>query len=56
MDYVPSLTRVDAGAGKNTYRISLAVAGFKPDEIAVSLDENTLVVTGQGDSGQEKGE
>jgi molecular chaperone IbpA len=42
--------------GENTYRISLAVAGFKPDEIAVNLDANTLVVTGQGDSGQDKGE
>ena len=40
--------------GENTYRISLAVAGFKPEQIAVTLDQNTLVVTGQGDSGQEK--
>ena len=37
--------------GENTYRISLAVAGFKPEQIAVTLDQNTLVVTGQGSSG-----
>jgi molecular chaperone IbpA len=42
--------------GENTYRISLAVAGFKPDQIAVTLDQNTLIVTGQADSGEDKGE
>jgi molecular chaperone IbpA len=42
--------------GENTYRISLAVAGFRPEQIAVTLDQNTLVVTGQGDSGQDKGD
>ena len=42
--------------GENTYRISLAVAGFRPEQIAVTLDQNTLVVTGQGDSGQDQGD
>jgi molecular chaperone IbpA len=42
--------------GENTYRISLAVAGFKPEQIAVTLDQNTLVVTGQSDSGQDQGD
>ena len=36
-----------ARAGENTYRISLAVAGFKPDQITVTLQQNTLVVTGK---------
>jgi molecular chaperone IbpA len=33
--------------GENTYRISLAVAGFKPDQITVTLQQNTLVVMGK---------
>jgi molecular chaperone IbpA len=32
--------------GENAYRISLAVAGFKPDKISVSVHQNTLVVGG----------
>src|SRR5262245_56034465 len=33
--------------GENTYRISLAVAGFKPDQISVTVQRNTLVVAGK---------
>lgn len=33
--------------GENAYRISLAVAGFKPDQISVTVEQNTLVVTGR---------
>lgn len=33
--------------GENTYRISLAVAGFKPDQISVTVQQNTLVVSGR---------
>jgi molecular chaperone IbpA len=33
--------------GENSYRISLAVAGFKPDQITVTVPQNTLVVTGR---------
>lgn len=33
--------------GKDGYRITLAVAGFADDELAVELGENTLVVTGR---------
>jgi molecular chaperone IbpA len=36
-----------ARTGENTYRISLAVAGFKPDQITVTLQQNTLVVAGK---------
>jgi molecular chaperone IbpA len=35
--------------GENAYRISLAVAGFKPDEINVTVQQNTLVVAGHAD-------
>jgi molecular chaperone IbpA len=33
--------------GDNAFRISLAVAGFKPDQIAVTVQQNTLVVAGR---------
>jgi molecular chaperone IbpA len=33
--------------GENSYRISLAVAGFKPDQISVTVQQNTLVITGR---------
>src|SRR5438045_9433394 len=33
--------------GENSYRISLAVAGFKPEQISVTVQQNTLVVAGR---------
>jgi len=36
-----------ARTGENRYRISLAVAGFKPDQITVTVQQNTLVVAGR---------
>jgi molecular chaperone IbpA len=33
--------------GENSYRISLAVAGFKPDQINITVQQNTLIVTGR---------
>jgi molecular chaperone IbpA len=32
--------------GENAYRISLALAGFLPDEISISAQQNRLTVTG----------
>jgi molecular chaperone IbpA len=32
--------------GEDTYRISLAVAGFKPDQLNVSVQQNVLTITG----------
>ena len=32
--------------GDNDYRIELAVAGFKPDEIDITAQQNVLIVTG----------
>ena len=34
-------------AGDNDYRIELAVAGFKPDEIDITAQQNVLLVTGR---------
>jgi molecular chaperone IbpA len=33
--------------GEDNYRISLAVAGFKPDQISVTVHQSTLTVTGR---------
>ena len=33
--------------GDNDYRIQLAVAGFKPDEIDITAQQNVLIVTGK---------
>ena len=42
--------------GENTYRISLAVAGFKPEQIGVTVNQNVLIVTGNADEKQDEGE
>jgi molecular chaperone IbpA len=42
--------------GENTYRISLAVAGFGPDQINVTVNQNTLIIAGKADSKQDHGE
>ena len=33
--------------GDNEYRIELAVAGFKPDEIDITAQQNVLIVSGK---------
>ena len=33
--------------GEDSYRISLAVAGFSPDEIAITAQQNKLTITGR---------
>ena len=33
--------------GENAYRVEIAVAGFKPEELHVEVKENTLTVTGR---------
>ena len=41
--------------GDNDYRIELAVAGFKPDELDITAQENVLIVTGRKkDESEEK--
>ena len=43
-------------SGENTYRISLAVAGFKPEQVNVTVNQNVLIVTGSVDGQQKEGE
>ena len=33
--------------GEDAYRLTMAMAGFSPDEIDVTVNENTLLVTGK---------
>jgi len=42
--------------GDNEYRIQLAVAGFKPEEIDITAQQNVLIVTGKkAEEGEERG-
>jgi molecular chaperone IbpA len=42
--------------GDNDYRIELAVAGFKPDEIDITSQQNQLIVSGRkGEESEEQG-
>jgi molecular chaperone IbpA len=46
-NYPPfNITRTD----ENAYRVSLAVAGFKSDQISLTVDHDTLIVTGHMDN------
>ena len=43
-------------SGDNQYCIELAIAGFKPEEIDITAQQNVLIVTGRkNDESQEKG-
>ena len=43
-------------SGDNEYRIELAVAGFKPDEIDITAHQNVLIVSGRkGEESEQKG-
>jgi molecular chaperone IbpA len=42
--------------GENTYRISLAVAGFKSEQVNVTVNQNQLIVSAAADDKQDKGE
>lgn len=40
---------------ENTYRITLAVAGFREDDLAITVEDRQLVVRGrQGEDGQDR--
>ena len=39
--------------GENTYRITMAVAGFGRDELNVETHENELVISGRKEAGEE---
>jgi HSP20 family molecular chaperone IbpA len=42
--------------GEGRLRITLAVAGFAPDQLSVSVEDRQLTVTGKRDGGQAKAE
>jgi molecular chaperone IbpA len=42
--------------GENTYRIGLGVAGFRPDQINVTVNQNMLIVSGTAEQSDDKGE
>ena len=41
--------------GDDSYRITLAVAGFSPDEIEITAQQNQLVIAGQQTDREEEG-
>lgn len=41
--------------GENAYRIEIAVAGFKPDELNIEVKENLLAVTGRKTANDDAG-
>jgi molecular chaperone IbpA len=41
--------------GDDRYRITLAVAGFRPDEIDITAQQNLLIVSGRKDGDEERG-
>jgi molecular chaperone IbpA len=42
--------------GEDSYRLTMAVAGFRPDDIEIMVKENTLVVSGRTGSSTEQRE
>ena len=63
---VDSATRVDSTAlsyppyniektGEDSYRLTMAVAGFAQNELDITVHENTLIVTGKGAQEEENG-
>jgi molecular chaperone IbpA len=42
--------------GDDTYRLTMAVAGFRPDELDLTVKENTLIVSGRVNSDAQKTE
>jgi molecular chaperone IbpA len=63
---VDAATRVDSASlayppyniektGEDAYRLTMAVAGFSPAELDITVQENTLLVTGKGQKEDENG-
>jgi len=42
--------------GDDTYRLTMAVAGFRPEELDLVVKDNTLLVSGKANSEGQKGE
>ena len=41
--------------GEDSYRLTMAVAGFSQDELDITVHENTLIVTGKAETQEENG-
>lgn len=41
--------------GENAYRITMAVAGFGPEDLSITTQENSLVVAGKMKNGEDQG-
>ena len=62
MQLADSAMRTDGGyppydievTGENAYRLTMAVAGFTPDELEITVKENSLVISGQAKPGKEE--
>jgi len=63
---VDAASRVDGAAlsyppyniettGEDSYRLTMAVAGFAPDEVEVTVHENSLLVTGKAKKEEDDG-
>jgi molecular chaperone IbpA len=63
---VDAATRVDSASlayppyniektGEDAYRLTMAVAGFSPAELDITVQENTLLVTGKGQEDENGG-
>ncbi len=64
-DMLSNAARVDSNGyppynieslGEDRYRITMAVAGFSPDEIEIVTERNTLTVSGGKSESEEQGE
>lgn len=42
--------------GEDAYRITMAVAGFRPEELDVTVKENSLIITGKAAEPQPEGQ
>jgi molecular chaperone IbpA len=42
--------------GENNYKVELAVAGFKKDELSIQLKDNTLTIKGESNSKNSNGD
>jgi molecular chaperone IbpA len=66
MRVADAATRVDAASlsyppyniettGENAYRLTMAVAGFSPEELDIAVKESDLTVSGKAKNGEDKG-
>lgn len=66
LDLMQQIGRSDAEAayppyniertGEDRYRITVAAAGFTPEQISVTVEQNTLVISGRLEEGREDAE